>query len=131
MIHKLNPCYQIPSRKYFSQEEIARLYNEVKESVDNRKLKEMEFSSETTDLWSSRAMHPYLSYTIQFVDEEWKLPSLCLETVPMFEDHTGINIIDSIKDILSNWQISSEKLAATTTDNGNNFAAGFNISGWT
>ena len=64
MIHKLNPRYQIPSRKSFSQEEIPRLYNEVKESIVSPKLKEMEFFLATTDLWSSRAMHPYLSYTI-------------------------------------------------------------------
>ena len=59
MIHKLNLHYQILSRKYFSQEEILHLYNEVKESIVNPKLKEMEFFSATTDLWSSRAMHPY------------------------------------------------------------------------
>lgn len=45
------------------------------------------------------AMHPYPSYTIHFIDSEWSLQSLCLETVPMFEDHTGNNIIDSVTDV--------------------------------
>lgn len=74
-------------------------------------------------------MHPYLSYTLHFIDKEWKLKSICLEIVSMFEDHTYINIINSITDILSNCHISSKKLVITITDNGSNFVVGFNSCG--
>lgn len=67
MIHKLNPHYQIPSRKYFSQEEIPHLYNEVKELVVNPKLKEMEFFQQ---LLIYGQVEQCMCYTIHFIDKE-------------------------------------------------------------
>ena len=130
MIAKFNPRYKLPSRKHFSHQEIPRLYNQVKETVVNPKLSQIDFFSATTDLWTSRATHPYLSYTVHFIDSAWGLQSICLETVPLFEDHTGENIIESINDILSNWNLSTDKLVLTATDNGSNFVAGFHSRGW-
>ena len=49
--------------------------------------------------------------------------------MPLFEDHTGENIVESINDILGNWKLSTEKLVLTTTDNGSNFVAGFHSHG--
>lgn len=43
MIAKLNPRYKLPSRKHFSQQEIPRLYNQVKETVVNPKLSQIDF----------------------------------------------------------------------------------------
>ena len=122
MIAKLNPKYTLALRKHFSQQEIPRLYNQVKETVVNPKLSQIDFFSGTTDLWTSKATHPYLSYTVHFIDSAWELHSICLKTVPLFEDHTGENIIETINDILSNWRLSTEKLVLTATDNGSNFA---------
>ena len=129
LIFKLNPRYHMPSRKYFSQQEIPRLYTKVKESVVNPKLAEIEYFSATTDLWTSRATDPYLSYTVHFVDHNWNLKSFCLETVPLFDDYTGANISESIADIVTNWQLSTDKLVVTTTDNRSNFVAAFNSTG--
>ena len=55
LIFKLNPRYHMPSRKYFSQQEIPWLYTKVKESVVNPKLAEIEYFSATTDLWTSKS----------------------------------------------------------------------------
>ena len=120
LVSKLNPCYKLPSRKYFSQQEIPRLYNTVKESI-MAMLGEIEYYSATTDLWTSRATHPYLSYTIHFIDRNWEIKSLCLESIPLFEDHTSANISESITDIMANWQLPFDKLVTTTTNNGSNF----------
>ena len=131
MVAKLNPRYKIPSRKHFAEQEIPRLYNSVKETNVTPKLKEIEYFSATTDFWTSQANHPYLSYTIHFVDKEWNLVTFCLETVPLFEDHCGENIVEAISDIHANWNLSSDNLVVTTTDNGSNFVAGFHTKGWT
>ena len=48
LIFKFNPCYHMPSRKYFSQQEIPRLYTKVKESVVNPNLVEIEYFSATS-----------------------------------------------------------------------------------
>ena len=56
---------------------------------------EIEYFAVTTDLWTSRATHPYLSCTAHFSDCSWELQSLCIETVPLFEDHTGEKITET------------------------------------
>ena len=94
------------------------------------KLKEIEYFSATTDFWTSQANHPYLSYIIHFVDKEWDLITFCLETVPLFEDHSGENLVEAISDIHANWKLSLDDLV-TTTNNGSNFVAGFHTKGWT
>jgi len=128
LVSKLNLCYKLPSRKHFSQQEIPRLYNTVKESI-MLKLHEIDYYSATTDLRTSRATHPYLSYTVHFINRNWEMTSFCLETVPLFEDHTGVNISESITDITINWQLNPENIIATTTDNESNFVAAFNSKG--
>ena len=124
MISKLCPRYKLPSRKHFSQHEIPSLYAAVKADIIS-KLQDMTYYSATTDLWTSRSCDPYLCYTVHFVDSAWEVQSFCLETIPLFEDHTGKNIVDTISDIMANWELKSEQLVSTTTDNGSNFVAGF------
>ena len=41
----------------------------------------------------------------------------------MFADHTGQNIADAVLDIFDNWQLSTDKLVAATTDSGSNIVA--------
>jgi len=43
-----------------------------------------------------------------------------LETTPLYADHTGQNIADAIVAILDNWELCTNGLIATTTDNGSN-----------
>ena len=124
MVSNLNPKYNLPSCKHFHEKEIPSLYALVKSDISS-KLEKMVFYSTTTDLWTSRATHPYLSYTIHLVNENWDLQSFCLET-----NHTGDNVVASIKDIMTNWNLTAEQLVSTTTDNGSNFVAGFHNHRW-
>ena len=88
-------------------------------------LREAEFFSATTDLWTSANSDPYMTLTVHFIDKEWSLQAFCLETVPMFVDHTGQNIADAIADIFENWGLSTNKVVAFTTDSGANVIAAF------
>ena len=54
LVSKLDPKYELPSRKYFTLQEIPRLYSEVKDDLF-AKLKDAEFFAATTDLWTSGA----------------------------------------------------------------------------
>ena len=130
MVAKLNPQYKILSRRDFAEQEIPHLYNSIKETTIMPKLKEIEYCSGTTDCWTSQANHPYLSYIIHFVDKEWNLITFCLETIPLFEDHSGENLVEAISDIHANWKLSLDDLV-TTTNNESNFVAGFRTKGWT
>ena len=120
----------MPSRKHFVDVEIPKLFTEVKCKVLHCLSDHAEYFSATTDLWTSAANHPYLSFTVHFIDKDWKLQCFCLDTVPLFSDHTGQNIADAIQDILLNWNLEADNLI-TTTDNGSNFIAAFhNILEW-
>ncbi len=66
---------------------------------------------------------PYITVTLHFIDYEWNLKSFCLDTVPMYDDHTGQNISDALLDVLENWELKQDKVVAITTDNGANVVA--------
>ena len=37
-----------------------------------------------------------MTLTVHFIDKTWNLQSFCLDTVPIFADHTGQNIADAM-----------------------------------
>ena len=126
----LDPKYQLPSRRHFVDVQLPRLFSEIRDKVLTE-LKDVQYYADTTDLWTSVANHPYLSFTVHFIDQQWNLCSCCLDTAPLFDDHTGQNIADTIQNVLSNWGLRAESLIATTTDNGSNFVSAFhNILEW-
>ena len=130
LVAKLDPKYNLPSRKYFSKQEIPSLFAQVRTDV-MKKVSEANYYAATTDLWTSSCNHPYLSYTVHFINNEWKMCSFCLDTVPLFEDHTGQNLAEAFQDILRNWELDSDNLVGITTDNGSNFVSGMELLGWT
>ena len=87
MVSKLNPRYQLPSRRYFTEYEIPHLYSHIRNDVVVPKLKEATSFSATTDMWTSAANDSYLTITVHFITSDWELKSFCLETVPLFTDH--------------------------------------------
>ena len=127
MVSKLNPRYQLPSRRHFSDFEIPRLYSHVKDNIVAASLKDATFFAATTDFWTSGTCHPYLTITVHFIDREWDLKSFSLDTAALYEDHTGENIACAITDVLDNWNLDFKDLIATTTDNGSNIVAAFRI----
>ena len=67
-----------------------------------KKLSKANYYATMTDLWTSSFNYPYLSYTVHFINNEWKMFSFCLDTVPLFEDYTGQNLAEAFQDSLSN-----------------------------
>ena len=92
MVSKLNPRYQLPSRKHFSDYEVPKLYNHVRDVIVIPKLKEASYFAGTCDFWTSPSTISYLTYTVHLIDADWSLRSFCLSTSPLYEDHTGCNI---------------------------------------
>ena len=107
------------------EHQFPHLYNEVKENIVIPKLAQASHFAVTTDLWTSNSNSPFMSFTIHFIDSNWRLQSLCLDTVAIFQDHTGKNITEAFQDVLGNWGLSISRVVATTTDNGSNFVAAF------
>jgi len=127
LVAKLNPRYELPGRKYFVERQFPQLYNEVKDKTVLPKLAQATHFAVTTDLWTSNSNSPFMSFTVHFIDPKWHLQSLCLDTVAIFQDHTGKNIAEAFQDVLANWGLDISHVVATTTDNGSNFVAAFSV----
>ncbi|XP_059410212.1 E3 SUMO-protein ligase ZBED1-like [Carassius carassius] len=130
MISIIDPRYELPGRKYFSRAAIPALYGEVRERVEEQ-LKSVSYFTTTADLWSSRTSEPYLSLTVHFIDQDWKLVSLCLQTVYFPEDHTGESIAAGLADALASWGLREDRQVCITTDSGTNIIKAAELNRWT
>ena len=128
MLADFDVRYTIPSRNYFSRTAIPSLYASTRKIVCQEILA-AEYSA-TTDMWSSVEMKPYLSYTVHFVDSDWKLQSRCLQTEFMPQDHTADNLSVAMTDILAAWELNSIQQVCITTDNGSNIVCACNKLSW-
>ena len=82
-------------RKYITaKEKLKRVINESSAQY-----------SLTTDIWTSFANDAYISLTVHFIDECWELRSYTLATYPFPEQHTGDNIVEKLKDVVSEYEI--------------------------
>jgi len=118
MLKAFSPRYDLPSCNYFSRTALPKLFNETyKDTISSN---EVNIFSATTDLWTSCAKDPFLSYTIHYLTPEWQLRSYCLCTRYIVEDHTGENLKESLLEILDEWSFDPGKQVAITTDNGSN-----------
>lgn len=129
LIKVLDPRYELPGRKYFSQTALPQLYYECRRKLEIH-LKDVKYFATTTDLWSSRTSEPYMSLTIHFIDEEWALHSKCLQTVYFPEDHTGEIISQGLEDALKSWGLREDRQVCITTDNGANIVKAVSLKGW-
>ena len=127
MISKLNPRYHLPSRKHFSDYERPRMYTDVRDNRVVPMLRQASFFAATTDMWTSGCNDAYITFTVHFISSEWELHTFCLETIPIYYDHTGQNIADTISAILENWDLFKDKMVAATTDSGSNIVLAFKI----
>ncbi|XP_051567264.1 E3 SUMO-protein ligase ZBED1-like [Myxocyprinus asiaticus] len=130
LIHTLDARYDLPSRKYFSNTTIPHMYSECRQRIA-AELKHGEFFATTSDFWSSRTAELYLSLTIHFIDDDWKLKSACFQTNYCPEDHTGELIAHDLKDALESWSLSEEQMSCMTRDSGTNMVKALQLNNWT
>ena len=121
MVEIMDPQYDLPSSKYFSKMSIPALYEDTHQKLKLDLQEQAKAFSATADMWTSVTGDPYLSYTIHYINDEWELKTKCLQTLYFPTDHTGQNIADGLKDILSQWGLYASKQVCITTDNGSNF----------
>ena len=129
LVKKLDRRYEIPSRKYFSQEAIPALYDTWTSKVKSE-LKQVEYFASTTDLWSSRTTEPYMSFTLHFITEDFEMKARCLETMYFPEAHTGENIAQALRDVLDRWDLNEKQQTCITTDNGANVVKAVQDNEW-
>ena len=87
--------YRLPSDRYFIGL-IERKYTEMKEG-GTRRLQQKTFVSFTGDIWTSITIDAYLTLTVHFLSDAWKMYSVVLGTNSMNERHTGENIVTYLR----------------------------------
>ncbi|KAE8279169.1 Zinc finger BED domain-containing protein 4 [Larimichthys crocea] len=120
LLHTLEPKYTIPSRVHFSRTVLPKLYEESKATVVQT-LKEAETIAITTDGWSSRNTQRYITVTAHVINNDWEMKSVALQTRPLFESHTGLNIAEVLTAAVTEWELQRANHGiAIVTDNAHN-----------
>jgi hypothetical protein len=123
-IKMTDPKYILPSRLTIMRELLPSAYEKTKAKLLS-KLSELDWCTFTTDLWMSRTTQGYLTLTCHFCTDEWKLPSVVLETIHVDESHTAEHLAEALHDITNRWGIT-EQVVAAITDNANNINKAIN-----
>ncbi|KAM4590974.1 E3 SUMO-protein ligase ZBED1-like [Odontesthes bonariensis] len=130
LLNKFDRQYELPGKTYFSQTAVPKMYSTARAAVQCE-LREVDFFSATTDMWSSVNMTPYMTVTVHFLASDWTLKTRCLETVFMPQNHTAENIAEALHSAFDAWSLDQNKLACITTDNGANIVAAVRKLQWT
>ena len=77
----------------------------------------------TSDGWSSRDNHSYISVTLHFINNDWELKCFLLETGEMIEQHTAVNLANYLEEVIAHWNLSATHISAVVTDNAPNITA--------
>ena len=70
----------------------------------------------TSDIWTSRVTQAYITLTVHFITDSWKMDSMVLQTQEMPERHTGVNIHAQLSTASEKLKIK-EKVVALVRDN--------------
>ncbi|XP_022825647.1 zinc finger BED domain-containing protein 4-like [Spodoptera litura] len=125
------PNYTIPSRKYFANNLLPGLYEEVKTATKISVSEDASSICLTTDIWTSRNNDSYLAITGHYIDRNYNLQSVLLECKVLEKSHTGVHLAEEIKNVTQDWSIPSEKVLLVVSDNGANITnAVKQILGW-
>ena len=120
LLQTIEPRYKIPSRKYFTDNVLPK----IKENIDTKlaqSLKDVEFLSLTTDIWSTNLLNESLiSMTAHWIGGEFKRTSAVLHAQKIKGSHTGIAICRILESMLENWKISKSRIHMVVADNASN-----------
>ena len=128
MLKTLEPRYVTPSRRFFTDTAVPKLYREVKLEVEEA-LSPAERVALTCDAWTSRAVDSYVTITAHYLTEDWRLQSHVLQTRAVHESHTGANIADLLQKAAQEWGIADKNLVVVT-DNASNMTVAIQLAGY-
>ncbi len=99
--------YTLPSRKHLSK----LLFKNFDENLPLQKEKLISATgiAVKSDIWT---MDSYMSITIQYFSSKWEMESNILKTHHFPERHTGVNISDSIVEVVCSFDIDSKMLVS-------------------
>lgn len=129
LINTLEPRYNIPSRKYFTETIMPKIYEGMK-SVVGREVAGVSNFSLTTDIWSTDLnTTSLLSLTAHWLASSFERRSVVLNAIHFDGSHTGEAISDMIQNILGFWKIPINNIHLILRDNASNMIKGMRDAG--
>ena len=113
----LNPNYQPIGRKAI-RAECMRVFKKERELLQVA-LKDVDFISLTTDLWTSNQTISYMCVVAHFIDKDWKMQTRVICFIDLDPPHSGHVISDAIYECVTEWKIE-KKIISITLDNASN-----------
>lgn len=92
------------------------------------KLERTLFDGITADLWSSCTVQPRVR--VHYINEDWSLQSVCLQTCYFPDDHAGKVISQGLKDTLASWKLREDRQVCLTTNSGSNMIKALKLNEW-
>lgn len=126
MVHTFEPRYTPPDRKTLSTRYLPQMFETEKSRILHL-VEGVKHYACTTDMWTSKAQHAYMSLTVHYISEDFSLHSHLLETKEFPDSHTGVNIAEGLEGVLQDCNLFLSGLTAVTTDNGSNIVAATNL----
>ncbi|CAB4496166.1 unnamed protein product [Rhizophagus irregularis] len=117
-ITTLDPRYKLPSRQTVSIK-IQEIYESQCKILKTYFSKLSSKVAITTDVWTACTNQAYMSVTLHWIDDEWKMYCILLDLVPLHERHTGVTLANTMYTIINDFGLG-EKIIAITTDNASN-----------
>ena len=126
-ICKLDPKYQMPTRKHLSTKLIKENIFRTHENI-TKKVEQVHSIALTTDLWSNRQMKSYIGITGHLI-LDWKINSIMVACHRFSGRHSACNIYDKFQETIASFEISN-KISAIITDNAYNMVNAFSLPGF-
>ena len=118
MVSSLNPRYTAPCTDTLTSRYLPEMYSEVKGKI-LQNIDGVKFFACTTDGWTSSATQSYITVTLHYVDDEWSIAGLVLQTKLIEESHTAINLADFLQTCFHEWG-TRDRFIIGMTDNAKN-----------
>ena len=122
LVAKLDPRYQLPSRKHLS----SKLLSDKSASVESELKDSLRTAPSvclTIDLWSNRQMRGFMGVTGHYI-HDWVMQSVMIACKRFKGRHTADNIRQEYEEIVSTYEIS-DKVITIVTDNASNMTKAF------
>lgn len=121
LLRLLEPKYNIPSRKYFTETVVPKIHDRVKNAVA-KEIDGVRNMSFTTDIWSTAVnLHSLLSLTAHWVNDTFERKSAVLNVKPFDGSHTGEYIAEAFHEMFCSWEINKQdQVHLVVRDNASN-----------
>ena len=107
-VEGLQPKFQIPGRKWLTDNGLPSLLRDVKAAI-RRDLDKAEWVSFTTDIWTTEHTNiGFSSLTTHWISDGYERKMALLQVQEFSESHTGVNIAERLLKMTAEWGVENK-----------------------